>query len=58
MRLDEALTSNGVIVESTRNYCLPYLSTLQKLSNDRNCPGAIAVYREAIDLQAFTGLTE
>jgi len=54
----EAMRRNGVMVGSTWNYCLPFLPAFQKFSNGGDCPGTEKVYREAVELPAFPGLTD
>jgi dTDP-4-amino-4,6-dideoxygalactose transaminase len=54
----DAMRANGVIVGSTWDYCLPFSTAFQNFSNGREFAGANKIYREAVELPAFPGLTE
>ncbi len=54
----EAMRANGVIVGNTWNYCLPYSAAFQSYSDGREYPGTEKVYRKAVEIPAFPGLTE
>ncbi len=54
----EAMRANGVSVGSAWNYCLPFSTAFQSFCNGREYAGASKVYREAVELPAFPGLTE
>jgi perosamine synthetase len=54
----EEMRANGVLVGNTWNYCLPFSTAFQGFSNGREYAGAKKVYREAVELPAFPGLTE
>ena len=54
----EAMRANGVIVGNTWDYCLPFSTAFQSFSNGREYPGTDRIYREAVELPAFPGLTE
>ncbi len=53
----ESMRSRGVIVGTTWQYALPFANACRHLAGGRPFPGAERIFREAVELPAYPGLT-